>query len=56
MKDMVYTRKNNVIRDYSGEKPTSEALKSCNAAKRKSRDIQMSTDGALGRGTVRLTS
>ncbi len=51
---MRYVRKGATISDHTGKKPVPTPYASINMAKRKSRDIQMAADGALGRGTVRV--
>ncbi len=53
MKPMLYARRGRTIIDYQGEKPKSFGHKSITEAKRESHRLQMSHDGALGRGTVR---
>ncbi len=65
MKTMQYVRKDGVIWDYTNtESPIHESFaqsrginsapnQGINRAKRKSRQIQMKLDGALGRGSLR---
>ena len=48
----IYERKGKKIKNL--EENTTEVYKSINAAKRKSTQIQLSTDGAIGRGCLML--
>ncbi len=49
---MIYVRRGRKIISISDSKTSSETYKSINEAKRKSRLLQLSEDGALGRGSV----
>ena len=53
MPKTLYVRKGKTITHIETGQ-TLPKLNSINAAKRKSREIQMDEDGALGRGTLRL--
>lgn len=55
LKPAKFCRMDHIIQtlDANGNVVKDEHLPSINAAKRKSRELQMQSDGALGRGTVR---
>ena len=58
MSDMLYVRRGGVIWNHTGKKPEPRSYafnnhRGVNRAKAVSHQLQMSTDGALGRGTVR---
>ena len=52
LKKAKYTRIRKIVRNL--EENTRVVHKSINEAKRNSRELQMSLDGALGRGSVRV--
>ena len=55
MKQRTHTRFNNNIVDETKETPTNMHFRSINKAKKESFKIQMSQDGALGRGSVSIS-
>ena len=54
MKTAKYERNHHTIKNLATGKR--DPFRSCNQAKRKSRELQMAADNALGMGTVRLVS